>query len=75
MLPAKIAATATDVAAASRSGATIMTNDKAETFGEWLLAQCDREGWIGNLVKAARADSRSAAAARLSETQARSIHC
>jgi hypothetical protein len=33
-----------------------MTNDKGETFGEWLLTQRDREGWIGDLVKAARAD-------------------
>jgi hypothetical protein len=34
----------------------MMTNDKGETFGEWLLTQRDREGWIGDLVKAARGD-------------------
>ena len=32
------------------------TNDTGETFGAWLLAQRDREGWVGDLVKAARSD-------------------
>lgn len=31
-------------------------NDSGETFGRWLLAQRDREGWVGDLVKSARAD-------------------
>lgn len=26
------------------------------TFGEWLLQQQDRTGWIGNLAKAAKSD-------------------
>lgn len=33
-----------------------MTNDRSEIFGEWLLAQRNREGWIGVLAEAARAD-------------------
>lgn len=33
-----------------------MTNQHGETFGAWLLTQRDREGWVGELVKAARAD-------------------
>jgi hypothetical protein len=32
------------------------TNDKGETFGAWLLSQKDREGWVGDLAKAARSD-------------------
>ena len=32
------------------------TNNEGETFGEWLLAQKDREGAIGDLVTAAKAD-------------------
>ncbi len=31
-------------------------NDTGETFGRWLLAQRDREGCVGDLVKAARGD-------------------
>lgn len=53
-----------------------MTNDKGETFGEWLLVQRDREGWVGDLVKAARADPKfpkrgqpEAVRARLREVQ------
>lgn len=30
--------------------------EQGESFGGWLLAQRDREGWIGDLVKAARSD-------------------
>jgi hypothetical protein len=55
-----------------------MTNDKGETFGEWLLAQRDREGWVGDLVRAARADPKfpkrgdpEAVRARLCEMQAK----
>ncbi|MFD1950264.1 hypothetical protein ACFSGX_05725 [Sphingomonas arantia] len=33
-----------------------MTNDQGETFGGWLLQQKDREGWVGDLAKAARSD-------------------
>ena len=33
-----------------------MTNEHGETFGQWLLAQVDREGSLGELVKAAKAD-------------------
>jgi len=32
------------------------TNNHGETFGGWLLAQTDREGWVGDLVKAAKTD-------------------
>ncbi|MEH3107170.1 MAG: hypothetical protein PGN09_07770 [Sphingomonas fennica] len=32
------------------------TNDHGETFGAWLLAQKGREGLIGQLVDAAKAD-------------------
>ena len=32
------------------------TNNEGETFGEWLLAQKDREGAIADLVTAAKAD-------------------
>ncbi|GGE75295.1 hypothetical protein GCM10011404_04840 [Sphingomonas prati] len=32
------------------------TNDNGETFGAWLLVQKDREGWVGDLAKAARSD-------------------
>ena len=32
------------------------TNDNGETFGAWLLMQKDREGWVGELAKAARSD-------------------
>jgi len=28
----------------------------AEPFGHWLVAQVDRDGWIGDLAKAAKAD-------------------
>lgn len=31
-------------------------NERGETFGEWLLAQKDREGTLGELVKAAKGD-------------------
>ena len=31
-------------------------NDNGETFGRWVLAQTNREGWIGDLVTAARSD-------------------
>lgn len=31
-------------------------NDQGETFGRWLLAQKGREGWVGDLADAARAD-------------------
>lgn len=27
-----------------------------QSFGEWLLAQTDRKGWIGDLAKAAKTD-------------------
>jgi hypothetical protein len=52
-------------------------NEHGETFGEWLLAQREREGAIGALVAAARADpkfpkrgSPDEVRARLNETQA-----
>lgn len=32
------------------------TNDRDQTFGEWLLAQREHIGWIGELVAAARQD-------------------
>ena len=32
------------------------TNNEGKTFGEWLLAQKDREGAIAHLVSAAKAD-------------------
>ena len=31
-------------------------DDESEPFGEWLLTQANREGWIGDLAKAAKAD-------------------
>ena len=34
----------------------VQTNNEGETFGEWLLAQKDREGAIADLVRAAKAD-------------------
>jgi len=37
----------------------ILCGDDAEprpSFGEWLLAQMDRKGWIGDLAKAAKTD-------------------
>ena len=30
----------------------------AEPFGTWLLTQLKRDGWIGDLAKAAKADRR-----------------
>ncbi|MBV1692549.1 hypothetical protein KRR38_34185 [Novosphingobium sp. G106] len=27
-----------------------------QSFGEWLVAQTDRKGWVGDLAKAAKAD-------------------
>lgn len=27
-----------------------------QSFGEWLIAQTDRKGWVGDLAKAAKAD-------------------
>ncbi len=30
--------------------------ENAELFGHWLLAQTAREGWVGDLAKAAKAD-------------------
>lgn len=30
--------------------------DDAEPFGTWLLAQTHRDGWVGDLAKAAKAD-------------------
>lgn len=32
------------------------TNDHGETFGAWLRSQVDREGFVGQLVDAAKAD-------------------
>lgn len=32
------------------------STDDAEPFGTWLLAQVHRDGWISDLVKAAKAD-------------------
>jgi hypothetical protein len=32
------------------------TNQQGETFGAWVLAQCDRKGLIGQLVDGAKAD-------------------
>lgn len=29
---------------------------KVESFGRWLLAQCDRGDWVDGLANAARAD-------------------
>lgn len=53
------------------------TNENGETFGEWLLAQKDREGAIGALAGAAKADpkfprrgSPDEVRARLNELQA-----
>ena len=53
------------------------TNDKGETFGVWLLMRKDREGRVGDLVKAARshpkfphAGSPRDVRARLRETMA-----
>jgi hypothetical protein len=31
-------------------------NDNGDTFGRWLLGQADRDGWIGDLVRAAKSD-------------------
>ena len=31
-------------------------HDGEETFGQWLLLQPGRAGWIGDLAKAAKAD-------------------
>ena len=33
-----------------------LSDDDGEPFGTWLLAQVAREGWIGDLAKAAKAD-------------------
>lgn len=30
--------------------------EQRPTFGAWLLKQVDREGWVGQLVNAAKAD-------------------
>ncbi len=56
--------------------AAMRLNNKGETFGSWLLAQREREGWIGDLVKAARVDPKfpkqgdpEAIRARLREVQ------
>ena len=32
------------------------TNDQGETFGEWLIAQSHRDGPVGDLACAAKAD-------------------
>jgi len=31
-------------------------DENPEPFGEWLLTQAGRQGWIGGLAKAAKAD-------------------
>jgi hypothetical protein len=31
--------------------------DDAEPFGTWLVGQSDKQGWISELAKAAKADS------------------
>ncbi len=53
------------------------TNDHGETFGRWLLNQKDRDGWVGDLAKAARTDPKfprdgdpNAVRARLRDTMA-----
>lgn len=33
-----------------------MTDEGEESFGSWLLRQKDRDGWVGDLAKAAKAD-------------------
>ena len=33
-----------------------LSDDDGEPFGTWLLAQVAREGWIGDLANAAKAD-------------------
>jgi hypothetical protein len=54
-------------------------DDRAKPFGSWLLAQVGREGWIGDLAAAAKADrgfprdgDPDAVRARLNEKQAES---
>jgi hypothetical protein len=37
-------------------GDGFMSIDDGEPFGAWLLAQVARDGWIGDLAKAAKAD-------------------
>jgi hypothetical protein len=36
--------------------AMIADGEAGASFGSWLLGQIDREGWIGDLAKAAKAD-------------------
>jgi len=48
---------------AGGAGAMTYSNDiapiaTAEPFGTWLLTQLKRDGWIGDLAKAAKADRR-----------------
>jgi len=37
-------------------GNGFMSIDNGESFGTWLLTQVARDGWIGDLAKAAKAD-------------------
>ncbi len=34
----------------------MIQNHHGETFGRWLLTQKDRDGWVGDLAKAAKLD-------------------
>jgi len=48
---------------AGGAGAITYSNDiapiaTAEPFGTWLLTQFNRDGWIGDLARAAKADRR-----------------
>lgn len=36
----------------------MQTNELGEGFGEWLVKQIKRDGWIGTLAKSAKADLR-----------------
>ncbi|MBJ7441938.1 MAG: hypothetical protein JHD35_23375 [Sphingopyxis sp.] len=36
----------------------MQTNELGEGFGEWLVKQIKRDGWIGTLAKSAKADFR-----------------
>jgi hypothetical protein len=54
-----------------------MTNEHGETFGQWLMVQTERDGPIGTLVAAAKADPKfprrggpDEVRARLNEMQA-----
>jgi hypothetical protein len=47
------------------------SDETAPSFGEWLLQQRDRTGWVGDLVKSAKADPKFPRAGSPDDVRAR----